>query len=117
MLKLETKTMTAAIAKAKTVGPKVRVISADARTYAVYGSRGDALNPALRRGERPQARRMRLTGSRRVLPLGRRRQRRYRGSINEAGGQISRPLPRKETRPMADNNANMTPLESKRSKN
>jgi len=42
MLKLETKTMRVAIAKAKTVGPKVRVISADARTYAVYGSRGDA---------------------------------------------------------------------------
>jgi len=41
MLKLTAETMTAAIARAKTVRPKVRVISADQRTYAVTGSKGD----------------------------------------------------------------------------
>lgn len=42
MLKLETKSMTNAIQKARAIRPKVRVISADERKYAVYGSRGDA---------------------------------------------------------------------------
>lgn len=42
MIELEAKSMTSAIARAKTVRPKVRVINADNRTYVVYGSRGDA---------------------------------------------------------------------------
>jgi hypothetical protein len=42
MLKLTQGSMSNAIAKARYVRPKVRVISADNRTYAVYGSRGDA---------------------------------------------------------------------------
>jgi hypothetical protein len=42
MIRLTTQSMTNAIARAKTVRPKVRVINADNRTYAVYGSRGDA---------------------------------------------------------------------------
>jgi len=41
MLKLTAETMTAAIARAKTVRPKVKVISANDRTYAVTGSKGD----------------------------------------------------------------------------
>jgi len=40
MLKLEPKSMQNAIEKAKAVHPKVKVISADARTYAVAGSKG-----------------------------------------------------------------------------
>lgn len=42
MIKLEPATMTKAIARAKAVRPRVRVISADARTYSVTGSKGDA---------------------------------------------------------------------------
>src|SRR5262245_1799546 len=42
MLKLEPKTMRNAIQRAKTVHPKVRVLDADARTYAVSGSKGGA---------------------------------------------------------------------------
>ena len=42
MLKLEAKSMTKAIERAKAAHPRVRVISADERKYAVYGSRGDA---------------------------------------------------------------------------
>lgn len=42
MIKLETKSMTKAIEKARAAHPTVRVINADERTYAVYGSRGDA---------------------------------------------------------------------------
>lgn len=41
MIKLETKTMTKAIEKAKAVHPKVRVISAADRVYAVTGSKGN----------------------------------------------------------------------------
>lgn len=40
MIKLEGDKMTAAIAKAKATRPKIRVVSADERTYAVTGSRG-----------------------------------------------------------------------------
>src|SRR5262249_19467977 len=41
MIKLETKTMTKAIERAKTIRPRVTVISASERKYAVTGSRGD----------------------------------------------------------------------------
>lgn len=41
MIKLETKTMTKAIERAKAEHLKVRVISVDERKYAVTGSRGD----------------------------------------------------------------------------
>lgn len=40
MLKLEPKEMRTAIEKAKAVHPKVKVINADKRTYAVTGSKG-----------------------------------------------------------------------------
>jgi uncharacterized Zn finger protein len=42
MIKLETKTMTKAIERAKAIHPKVRVISASERVYAVTGSKGNA---------------------------------------------------------------------------
>ena len=42
MIKLEADKMTKAIERAKTLRPRVRVISADERKYAVYGSRSDA---------------------------------------------------------------------------
>lgn len=42
MIKLESKTMTKAIERAKAIHPKVRVISATDRVYAVTGSRGNA---------------------------------------------------------------------------
>jgi len=42
MIKLETKTMTTAIAKARSIRPRVRVISASERIYSVTGSKGDA---------------------------------------------------------------------------
>ena len=41
MIKLETKTMTKAIARAKAVRPRVRVLSVAERTYSVTGSKGD----------------------------------------------------------------------------
>ena len=41
MIKIETTTMTKAIAKANTVHPRVKVISAADRTYSVTGSKGD----------------------------------------------------------------------------
>jgi uncharacterized Zn finger protein len=41
MIRLEISKMTKAIERAKTVRPRVRVINADERTYAVTGSRGD----------------------------------------------------------------------------
>jgi len=41
MIKLEANQMTKAIERAKAARPKVRVISADNRTYAVTGSKGD----------------------------------------------------------------------------
>lgn len=42
MLNLEPKAMHNAIEKAKTIHPKVRIINADERRYAVTGSRGAA---------------------------------------------------------------------------
>jgi hypothetical protein len=42
MIKLEIKTMTKAIQRTKEVHPKVRVINADHRVYAVTGSKGGA---------------------------------------------------------------------------
>src|SRR5262249_25769182 len=42
MIKLESRTMTKAIARAKAVRPRVRVVSADERVYSVTGSKGDA---------------------------------------------------------------------------
>ena len=42
MIKLEAKTMQRAIERAKAIHPKVRVISASDRVYAVTGSRGNA---------------------------------------------------------------------------
>ncbi len=42
MIKLETKSMIRAIERAKAVHPKVRVISASDRVYAVTGSKGNA---------------------------------------------------------------------------
>jgi len=42
MLKLERDKMANAIRRAKDVHPKVRVINADARTYAVTGSKGNS---------------------------------------------------------------------------
>jgi uncharacterized Zn finger protein len=41
MIKLETKSMTKAIERAKNIHPTVRVISANERSYAVTGSKGD----------------------------------------------------------------------------
>ncbi|HEY7184174.1 MAG TPA: hypothetical protein VIC84_22255 [Blastocatellia bacterium] len=41
MIKLEANKMTKAIERAKAVRPRVRVINADARIYAVTGSKGD----------------------------------------------------------------------------
>lgn len=41
MLKLEISKMTKAIERAKTLRPRVRVINADERTYAVTGSKGN----------------------------------------------------------------------------
>lgn len=41
MIKLEASKMTKAIERAKEVKPRVRVINADARTYAVTGRKGD----------------------------------------------------------------------------
>lgn len=41
MIKLDSKTMSKAIAKAKTVHPRVRVISGADRTYSVTGTKGD----------------------------------------------------------------------------
>src|SRR5215471_3963357 len=42
MINLEPNKMQEAIERAKAVRPRVRVISADERTYSVTGSRGDA---------------------------------------------------------------------------
>ena len=42
MIKLEPAKMTKAIERAKTIRPRVRVISADKRVYSVTGSKGDA---------------------------------------------------------------------------
>ena len=97
MLKLTQGSMTNAIAKARSVRPKVRVISADNRTYSAYGGRGDAcavrfvVAGANKLGECDDPAGSRGMTRHHILLRGGRQ---HRGAINAKGSRLRSPFSR-----------------------